>query len=218
MERPYTVLLGNDGEAINTLMGVHSPSECPRILDVTYNTGKIWKGTNYKPVRMDIDSDLDLDVVGDFKNIPFSDSFFQVIIFDPPHLPSDIGGSSIWRDKYNTPRFDEGRKKDNVSALFKPFLLEAKRVLTEDGIVLAKIADLVHNHRQQWQQVDFVNAVREVGMTPCDMMIKCDPKAGNLKSSKWKNVNHLRKNHCYWIVVRNSKRCERKQNGRKQTK
>jgi hypothetical protein len=47
--------------------------------------------------------------------------------------------------------------------------------------VLAKIADLVHNHRYQWQQVDFINAVREVGMTPCDMMIKCDPCAGNLE-------------------------------------
>ena len=85
-------------------------------------------------------------------------------------------------------------------------------VLKIGGIVLAKIADIVHNHHYQWQQVDFINAVREVGMTPCDMMIKCDPCAGSLQSSKWNNVKHLRKAHCYWIVVRNSKRCEVKKN------
>lgn len=89
------------------------------------------------------------------------------------------------------------------------FFKEAKRILKENGIVLAKIADIVHNHKYQWQHVDFIIAAREIGLTPCDMIIKADPNAGNLSSSKWKNIKHVRKAHCYWIVCR-SGTCERK--------
>ncbi len=97
---------------------------------------------------------------------------------------------------------------ENVTAIFAPFLTEAKRILRPAGIVLAKIADLVNNHRKQWQQVDFINAVRASGMTPCDMLIKIDPSAGKIADPRWKTVRHLRNSHCYWIVVRNSSRCE----------
>lgn len=75
--------------------------------------------------------------------------------------------------------------------------------------MLCKISDLVHNHRYQWQHVDLVMACRQEGMIPCDCLIKVDPCRGNLKSSKWKKVRHLRNVHCFWIVVRKSG-CERK--------
>jgi hypothetical protein len=73
-------------------------------------------------------------------------------------------------------------------------------------MILVKLADLIHSAQYQWQQVDFINAVRNIGMIPDNMLIKCDPNAGNLTSSKWKTINHLRKAHCYWIVVKNPKR------------
>lgn len=206
--RYESVLYGTDSEVLPILISLHAKSE-PNILDCTYNVGNIWKGTNYKPLRMDIDSSFDLDVVGDFRNMPFSDASFDIILFDPPHLPSSAASpnsSKIWEKRYGIN--NEGRKGDNVSELFLPFLKEAKRVLADDGIVLCKISDLIHNHCYQWQHVDFINACRDVGLIPCDMMIKCDPKAGNLKSSKWKKVYHLRKAHCYWIVVRKGT-CER---------
>jgi SAM-dependent methyltransferase len=171
----------------------------------------MWKGTQFSPTKMDIDPQFNLDVVANFYDMPFSDKSFDVIVFDPPHLPvasASENSSGIWRDTYGLTNSGAGREGDNISGMFLGFAKEAKRVLKPGGIVLAKIADLVHNHRYQWQQVDFVNAIRQVEMTPCDMMIKCDPCAGNLKSSKWKNVKHLRKSHCYWIVVRNSKKCE----------
>ncbi len=209
--RHKSVLIGKDNEAIPILLQIHCSIENPLILDCTYNTGKMWKGLNYNPHRMDINPKLDLDTVGDFSNMPFENESFDVIVFDPPHLPTHAASensSKIWEKCYGITSQGIGRDGDNVIDLFLPFLKEAKRVLKKDGIILAKIADLVHNHRQQWQQVDFVNAVRSLNMTPCDMLIKCDPSAGNLTSSKWENVKHLRKAHCYWIVVRNSNKCE----------
>lgn len=209
--RHKSILIGKDNEVIPILLQIHCSIENPLILDCTYNTGKMWKGLNYNPHRMDINPELDLDTVGDFSKMPFENESFDVIVFDPPHLPTHAASknsSKIWEKCYGITSEGIGRDGDNVIDMFFPFLTEAKRVLKKDGIILAKIADLVHNHRQQWQQVDFINAVKMSKMTPCDMLIKCDPNAGNLSSSKWENVKHLRKAHCYWIVVRNSNKCE----------
>lgn len=208
--RPLTVMNGRDFEALNLLVPMYG-KENARILDATYNTGKMWKGAQFKPHRMDINGDLQLDTVGDFTAMPFPDGSFDLIVFDPPHLPvaaASAGSSGMWKKTYGITSSGEGREGDNVSGMFIPFLTEAKRVLSDGGVILAKIADLIHNHRYQWQQVDFVNSVKTVGMTPCDMLIKCDPQAGKLMSSKWNKIHHLRKAHCYWIVVRNSTRCE----------
>ncbi len=210
--REKTVLIGKDNEAIPILLKIHCNVENPFILDCTYNVGRMWEGSNYKPHRMDINDKLELDVVGDFTKMPFENNVFDVVVFDPPHLPTNAASknsSNIWKERYGiTNNENVGRDGDNVVGMFDPFLLEAKRVLKKDGIILAKIADLIHNHRYQWQQVEFINSAIKCQMTPCDMMIKCDPLAGRLQSSKWKNVKHLRKAHCYWIVVRNSLKCE----------
>lgn len=211
MNRPYSLLLGKDNEVLETLILLHCKKENPHILDCTYNKGVMWKNTPYVTIKMDIDSSFDVDVVGDFMDMPFDENIFDIVVFDPPHLPTNaasINSSKIWEKRYGITDNSTERNADNVNALFRPFLLEAKRVLKDGGIILAKIADLIHNHKYQWQHVDFINAAVEVGMTPCDLMIKSDPNAGNLKSSKWQNIKHLRKNHCYWIVVRNSAKCE----------
>lgn len=213
-QRPKTVLVGKDNEAIPILLSIHCEAENPSILDTTYNTGKMWKGLTYNLTRMDIDPRHPVDVVGNFMQMPFSDNSFDVIVFDPPHLPTSAAkgkSSRIFEDKYGITDSGFGREGENVSGMFEPFLVEARRVIKERGILLVKLADLINNHRYQWQQVDFINAVRSVGgLTPCDMLIKCDPCAGNLNSSKWKNIKHLRKAHCYWIVVREGNRCERR--------
>lgn len=207
--RYKSVLNGVDQEALKILLEVHAV-ENPRILDVTYNKGVMWRGLNYNLTKMDIDPSLEgLDLVGDCRNIPVEDKSFDVIVIDLPHLPSDIGKTSIFNNLYNTDKFDEGREKNNINKLFTPFLKEAKRVLIPNGIILCKIADLIHNHKYQFQHVEFINCAIDTNITPCDLLIKCDPKAGNLCSSKWKNVKHLRKSHCYWIVCRNGKKCEK---------
>ena len=212
MDRDKSVWHGKDEDIIPTLLNVHSPVNYPRILDVTYNQGVMWKKIKpfYNLVTMDIDPQFAVDVWGDFTALPFGEKTFDVIVFDPPHLPN-AGGSfagTIFSVQYGINNYDKLRAGDNVSQLFAPFLVEARRVLRPEGVVLAKIADLTHNHRYQWQHVDFINAVNTLGLTACDMLIKEDPQGGHLTSNKWLNVKHLRKSHCYWIVVRNSNHCE----------
>lgn len=203
-----SVSSGKDVEIIDVLLQIHSISD-PLILDCTHNSGKMWKNSSYKPIRMDINSMFSLDVAADFMKMPFMDCCFDVVVFDPPFLPTNAASknsSKIWEKQYGLTAEGKGREGDNVSDMFFPFLIEAKRILKKNGIILTKIADIIHNHRYQWQQVDFVNAVKDVGMTPCDMLIKI--RNNKLQSSKWKQIKHLRRQHSYWIVVRNSLKCE----------
>jgi hypothetical protein len=215
--RPYSGLMGNDRDALKVLMQVHSEPGA-EILDCTFNSGKMWAGIldAYHPVTLDIDPIFGTDYVGDFRHLSdvIGNRKFDVLVFDPPHLPlasASENSSGIWRDQYGLVNgTDTGRDGDNVSQLFRPFFREAVKVLRPDGVVFCKMVDMIHNHRYQWQHIDLVLAARLEGMTPCDMLVKIDPCGGNLKSSKWKNVHHLRRNHCFWIVVRNSHRCERR--------
>lgn len=219
--RPYSGLMGTDRDALEVLLSVHGVGS--DILDCTFNTGKMWDGIiqKYRPKTMDIDPAHRTDFVADFRSMSavVGTSCYDVLVFDPPHLPHAIAsaGSSDhpnvirWRANYGlNDGGDEHREADHVAAMFLPFFREAAKVLRPDGVALCKISDMVHNHRYQWQHVDLIAAARESGMTPCDMLVKIDPTGGNLKSSKWENVHHLRRNHCFWIVVRNGPRCERR--------
>jgi len=201
-----TVLDGNDSQVLSILLEIHAVPN-PVILDCTYGLGVMWQDCNYWPrYRFDIRQLHYVNTVADFCAIPLPDNVCDVIVFDPPHLPAHTT-KFHWVGRYGVTD-DPARAGDNVISLFYPFLLEARRVLRPDGIVLAKIADIVHNHRYQWQQVAFVNACLRARLTPCDMLIKV--RNPGPKSSKWKKQYHLHKAHCYWIVVRNSNRCERR--------
>ena len=214
-ERPYSGLVGTDPDALQVLLRLHAPAR-PDILDCTFNAGRMWRGIrgDWMPATMDIDPRHGTDYVGDFRDLSavVSGRQFDVLVFDPPHLPTaaaSAGSSGIWRDRYGlTDGDDTGRDGDNVSGLFLPFFRQARTVLRRGGIALCKIVDMVHNHRYQWQHIDLVLSCRQAGLVPCDLLVKLDPCGGNLKSSLWRNVHHLRRNHCFWLVARNDNCCE----------
>ena len=213
--RPYSVILGRDPEVLSTMLAFYAKPNA-RILDVTANERRMWKNVEWSgpaPYFTDIDPAVEPDQVADFRNLPFDPGSFDVIVFDPPHLP--VAAASAQSDPGMVRRYGlaHSASADNISACFQPFLVAAERVLSTDGLVFAKLKDFVHNHRYQWTLTDFICAVRaQHGLTPCDLIIKRDPSGGGLKSSKWINAHHVRNAHCYWVVVRKGK-CEAKNHG-----
>ena len=204
----------SDAPILKSLIKIHAPSaDMLKILDCTYNRGQMWKGFNidrdYSLTTMDIDPRHNTDYVCDFMEMPGVPSkAFDVLVFDPPHLPGKSKGSScVYSDVYGVIGPTKGREKNNISGMFKPFLKQAKRVLRPDGIILVKICDLVQGRKYQWQHVELINTARDMGLIPCDLAVKVG--SGSIMSSKWKNPYHLRKNHSYWIVIR-LKGCQRK--------
>lgn len=70
------------------------------------------------------------DVVGDFRNMPFTDDSFYLVVFDPPHLLK-IGENSYMAKKYG--KLNSTWKED-IKRGFK----ECMRVLKTNGTLIFK--------------------------------------------------------------------------------
>lgn len=200
----------SDGELLEAMLRFYPVIPPSPILDATYNSGRMWKDSKRRIVSMDIDPQYNPDIVGDNRIMEgVKSARFGVVIYDPPH----VGPQG--RDK-SKKRFDVdfgatiecGKEHDwNLSYLYPPFLKQAKRVLKPHGLLLAKITDMVNNHKSKWPHRDFMQMAEDAGFTVCDLIIKV--RTGPMRSSKWKEAHHARKRHCFWIVCRNGKECER---------
>ena len=200
-----SVWYGNDAELLEQVLNFYPRSPPETIIDTTFNKGRFWKGSERKIISVDIDPQYNPDFVCNNSDMPFLDSYADVLIYDPPHLTDcDTQNSSkIWKDRFGlTSNF----KGDNICSTFDPFMKEASRVLKPEGMLFCKITDGVHNHRFQWNHIDLIESGKKFGFTACDCIIKA--RKVSMTSSKWQKAHHARRYHCYWIIFRKSNRCE----------
>ena len=71
------------------------------------------------------------DIVGDFRQIPFNDNYFEMVIFDPPHLVK-AGQNSWLAEKYGV--LNKETWKDDIRQGFA----ECMRVLKSKGTLVFK--------------------------------------------------------------------------------
>lgn len=202
-----SVWFGDDAELLDKMLNFYPRKRPKDILDATVNGGRIWTGLSWEFTGMDIDPAHKPDVVADNTNMPFDDGSFDVVVYDPPHIPNQ--GRDRSKD-FNT-RFGltlKSPKEEGYSFAFMypPFVKEAYRVLRSEGILLCKIADYVHGHRYQWAHIDLIQAAKAVGFCPCDCILKV--RQGPIIDPRWKNAHHARRQHVYWLIFRKSKKCE----------
>lgn len=196
-----------DAELIEQLLNFYPHREPRVILDATVNGGRFWQNSSRHVIGIDIDPRHRPDICADNRSLPLSGDSVDVVVYDPPHIPNQ--GRDHSKD-FNI-RFGLGGRssKENgytFAHTYPAFMTEAWRVLANDGILLCKIADYVHNHRYQWAHVDLIRAGQEAGFTACDCIVKV--RKGPIVDPKWKVAHHSRHQHCYWIVFRKSPRCE----------
>jgi hypothetical protein len=210
--RLRSVIEGRDPDVLGALLSFYR-RPAGKVVDLTANRRKMWVGLQTSGVTFcDIDPSVSPDIVCDFRRTPFGDSEVAAVVFDPPHLPAAAASAASKQQFVKDYGLQHAPAGDNVASYFQPFLQEAHRILTPDGLVFTKLCDYVHNHRYQWMLVDFVQAVRATeGLMACDLIIKRDPSAGNLSSGRWEASHHARRSHCWWVVVRKGK-CEPRRN------
>ena len=196
-----------DAELLERFLNFYPRAEPKLILDATINAGRFWRRSSRPVVGLDIDPRHCPAVCADNAALPFRAQAFDVVVYDPPHIPNQ--GRDRAKD-FNT-RFGLGARSAkehgySFAHTYPAFMREAWRVLSDEGILLCKIADYVHNHRYHWAHVDLLRAGQDVGFMPCDCVIKVRP--GPIIDPKWKLAHHSRRRHCYWILFRKSNRCE----------
>jgi hypothetical protein len=202
-----SVWQGEDAELLELMLEFYPHTPPQRILDATVNGGRFWRGSQRPVIGLDINYRYRPDVVGDNLYMPFRDGSFDVVVYDPPHIPNQ--GKDRSKD-FNT-RFGLVLKSSaaqgyNFSHLYLPFVHESYRLLQPEGILLCKIADYVHNHRLQWAHIDLIQAATTAGFCPCDCIVKI--RKGPIVDPKWQVAHHARRHHCYWLVFRKSEKCE----------
>ena len=181
----FSIWSGEDAELLDKMLRFYPRRPPADILDATVNGGRFWKGLAWNVVGMDIDPRHEPTVVGDNTHMPFPDAAFNVVVYDPPHIPNQ--GRDRSKD-FNT-RFGltvKSPKEEgyNFSFMFPPFTREAYRVLRAEGILLCKIADYIHNHRYQWAHIELIRAAEAAGFCPCDCIVKV--RRGPIVDPRWK--------------------------------
>jgi SAM-dependent methyltransferase len=198
---------GDDSELLEKLLDFYPRRKPKRILDATVNRGRFWRGSSRPVTGMDIDPRFNPDVVGDNTAMPFANEYFDVVVYDPPHIPNQgKDKSKDFNERFGLVLRSPKENGYSLSHTFPPFVREAHRVLEAEGILLCKIADYVHHHRYQWAHVEFINAACAVGFMACDCIIKV--RTAPIIDPRWKTAHHSRRQHCYWLVFRKSRKCE----------
>ncbi len=198
---------GTDSALLERMLDFYPRNRPEIILDATVNLRRFWTGSERKVFGIDIDARVRPDVVADNRRLPFRDRCFEVVVYDPPHVPNQ--GADRSKD-FNT-RFGLVLKSSaedgyNFTHLYPPFVREAFRVLRPEGVLFCNIADYIHNHRYQWAHIDLQQAAVDAGFRACDCIVKI--RKGPIVDPKWKRAHHARRRHCYWLVFRKSARCE----------
>lgn len=202
-----SVWYGDDSELLERLLEFYPRQRPRRILDATINGGRFWQRSKRSVVGLDLELRYRPSLVADNTAMPFQDACFDVVVYDPPHIPNQ--GKDKKKDfgaRFGLVMRSFKENHYTFTHTFPPFLKEAYRVLNEEGILLAKITDYVHHHRYQWAHIELINAARETGFLPCDCIIKI--RKGPIIDPKWKTAHHSRRQHCYWLIFRKSKKCE----------
>ncbi len=197
----------SDAELLERMLDFYPRKRPKLILDATVNKRRFWRGSTRRVIGMDIEPAHCPDVVADNRQMPFKDRCFDVVVYDPPHIPNQgKDQSKDFNSRFGLVLRSPAENGYNFTHLYPPFVREAFRVLKREGVLLCKIADYIHNHSYQWAHIELIKAAVEAGFCPCDCIVKI--RKGPIVDPKWKKAHHARRHHCYWLVFRKSKKCE----------
>jgi SAM-dependent methyltransferase len=202
-----SIWYGEDAELLERLLSFYPRRKPRRILDATVNGGRFWRASKRPVIGIDIESCHHPTIIADNTRMPFRDRSFDVVVYDPPHIPNQgRDKSKDFNTRFGLVLRSSKENQYTLTHTFPPFVKEACRVLRPEGILLCKITDYVHHHRYQWAHIEFINAAREAGLMACDCIVKI--RKGPIIDPKWKTAHHSRRQHCFWLIFRKSKRCE----------
>ena len=106
-----------------------------RVIQLSWTSGKKKFDIHGKKVN------VDPDVIGDFRDMPFEDNTFNLVVFDPPHLKW-AGQNSIMRSQYG--QLDKVTWSEDLAKGFE----ECMRVLKVGGTLVFKWSDCQINVKE----------------------------------------------------------------------
>lgn len=175
-----------------------------KVADVTYGKGVFWRRVDTSEYDF-FPSDLKTGV--DCRNLPYEDSSFDCVVFDPPymHTPGGTAHSSHqnFEQYYQNNAITSDKKyHEAVLDLYFQAAREAFRILKDSGIYIVKCQDEVCANKQRLTHVEIINELSEYSFIVEDIFVLVRNNRPGV--SRIKQQRHARKNHSYFLVFRKS--------------
>lgn len=201
--------LGGNADLFPQILSLHV-AEGSKIADVTYGKGVFWR--KVETSRYDFHpSDLQTGV--DATQLPYGDSSFDAIVFDPPYIEGfyrrseqQLAGSGSYAafNRYysNLPAGTVSPLKyhDRVVDIYMRSAIEARRVLREGGVYIVKCQDEVSANRQKLTHVEIIYGLEGLGFYCKDLFVLTRTNSPGV--SRLIKQEHARKNHSYFLIFR----------------
>lgn len=166
------------------------------VRDVTFGKGVFWKQVDtskFKTFRIS-------DSEEDFRRLSDEDKSFDVVVLDPPYLPTHDGDvkASI-ADQY---RINETAPRSiaAITALYAQGMAEAARILRPGGTLIVKCQDQIESHKRHWTHIDIFNIANAIKLRPIDLFVSAQPQTPLMRQEK---QHHARSNHSFfWVFER----------------
>lgn len=163
-----------------------------RIADVTFGRGIFWQQIDESKYRTFFTDLLDGT---DFRNLPYQDNSFEVVILDPPYMH---GGSTV-KASINDIYKNQNGSHASVVRLYAGGVLEAARVLLRGGILLVKCQDEIESGRQRLSHIEIIQLLTILGFQVVDLFVLVQNGIPAMRVDYQKSA---RKNHSYLIVAK----------------
>jgi len=176
------------------------------VADVTYGKGVFWKKVPKGAYALRT-SDLRAGV--DCRKLPYGDTTFDCVVFDPPYMHTPGGTAhqnhQNFEHYYYNNRTENSSKKyhDAVLDLYFKGAKEAYRVLKPEGIYVVKCQDEVCANQQRLTHVEIINELNQMGFVVEDLFVVIRMNRPGV--SRILRQVHARKNHSYFLVFRKAK-------------
>jgi hypothetical protein len=191
-----TSIIGRNEDLIPEVLKVYG-QDGMIIADVTYGNGNFWK--NVDLVRYDF-YPSDLKTNGwDFRNLPYENETLDMFVLDPPYMQGSSAPIIDILDKTYKNNDRDGWGTQYLYDLYRGGMLEAKRTLKNNGILLLKCQDQVSSGKNQFDHIVLYNIAIELGFLAEDLFILTRIGTPMMRHSY---QLHARKNHSYLWVFR----------------
>ena len=196
LDKPVeAVVYGNNDILIEQVCRLYL-NDGDAIADITYGRGVFWKSVSQDIRNRVTGSDIITvpERPYDFRNLPYADKSFDVVVLDPPYIHGP--GKHHTDRAYQNAATTAGMNHNAIRQLYVDGMKEAARISRRHGWIKCK--DQIDTGMQRWSHCELMVEALNMGMFVRDMFI-CIPTSQTARG-RWVNQYHARKPHSFLLI------------------
>lgn len=190
----------DEGEILRCIQFLHCPNWFE--LDPCFSVGRFYEdfGIKKPKYRFDIEPQARDVIKASAESLPIEDCSIDSIMFDPPFLAGE--NSEGENTGIICSRFSQFKSIPELWEWYRKCLVEFKRVLRPNGVLVFKNQDTVSSAKNYFSHVYIMNEAVKIGYYPKDLFILL--AKNRIIGGNHAKQQHARKFHCYYWVFENN--------------